>query len=69
MANIKSVWGPCHGRLVAGLLPRRPGFESESAYMGFVMGKVTPGHVYLRVNRFQGSFTFRTDVLYTSVRV
>jgi hypothetical protein len=56
MANIKSVWGPCHGWLVAGLLPRRPGFESESAHMGFVIGKVTLRHVSLRVNRLQGSF-------------
>jgi hypothetical protein len=38
--------------LVAGLPPPRPGFAPGSIYMGFVVGKVALGQVFLRVLRF-----------------
>jgi hypothetical protein len=33
-------------RLVAGLSPRRPGFDSESVHVEFVVDKVTLGQVF-----------------------
>jgi hypothetical protein len=34
-------------RLVAGLPPRRPGFDPGSVHVGFVVDKVAPGQVFL----------------------
>jgi hypothetical protein len=39
-------------RLVAGLSPRRPGFDSGSVHIGFVVDRVALGQVFLRVLRF-----------------
>jgi hypothetical protein len=39
-------------RLVAGLSPRRPGFDPGSVHVGFVVDKVALGHVFPRVLRF-----------------
>jgi hypothetical protein len=39
-------------RLVAGLLPRRLGFDSESVHVGFVVDKVTLGQVFPRILQF-----------------
>jgi hypothetical protein len=39
-------------RLVAGLPPRRPGFDPESVHVGFVVDKVAQGQVVPRVLRF-----------------
>ena len=39
-------------RLVAGLPPRRPGFDPGSVHVGFVVNKVTLGQVFSRVLRF-----------------
>jgi hypothetical protein len=39
-------------RLVAGLPPRRPIFAPGSVHVGFVMGKVALGQVFLLVLRF-----------------
>jgi hypothetical protein len=39
-------------RLIAGLSPRRPGFDSGSVHVGFVVDKVALGQVFLRVLRF-----------------
>jgi hypothetical protein len=39
-------------RLVAGLPPRRPGFDPGLIHVGFVVDKVTLGQVFLRVLRF-----------------
>jgi hypothetical protein len=39
-------------RLVAGLSPRRPGFDPGSVHVGFVVDKVALGHVFLGVLRF-----------------
>jgi hypothetical protein len=39
-------------RLVAGFLPRRPGFAIRSVSVGFVVDKVVPGQVSLPVLRF-----------------
>jgi hypothetical protein len=38
--------------LVAGLSPRRPGFEPGSIHVGFMVNKVEMGQVFLRVLRF-----------------
>jgi hypothetical protein len=38
--------------LVAGLPPRKPGFDPRSVPVGFVVYKVTLGHVFPRVLRF-----------------
>ena len=35
-------------RLVTGLSPRRPGFDSGSVHVGFVVDKVTLGQVFSR---------------------
>jgi hypothetical protein len=43
---------PCLRRLVAGLSPRRPGFDPGSVLVGFVVDKVALGQVSLRVLRF-----------------
>jgi hypothetical protein len=37
---------------VVSLSPRRPGFASGSIHVGFVVGKVALGQVFLRVLRF-----------------
>jgi hypothetical protein len=39
-------------RLVAGISPRRPGFDPGSVHVGFVLDKVTLGQVFPRVLRF-----------------
>jgi hypothetical protein len=39
-------------RLVAGLSPRRLGFDPGSVHVGFVLDKVVLGQVFLRVLRF-----------------
>jgi hypothetical protein len=39
-------------RLVAGLSPRRPGFDPGSVHVGFVVDKVALGQVFPRVLRF-----------------
>ena len=39
-------------RLVAGLSPRKPGFDPVSVYVGFVVEKVALGQVFPRVLRF-----------------
>jgi hypothetical protein len=39
-------------QLIAGLSPRRPGFDPGSVHVGFVVDKVALGHVFLRVLRF-----------------
>jgi hypothetical protein len=39
-------------RLVAGFPPRRPGFDSGSGQVGFVVKKSGPGAGFLRVLRF-----------------
>jgi hypothetical protein len=39
-------------RLAAGLPPRKPGFDPGSVHVGFVVGKVALGQVFLRVLRF-----------------
>ena len=39
-------------RLVAGLPPRRPGFDPGSVHVGFVVDKVALGQVFPRVLRF-----------------
>jgi hypothetical protein len=39
-------------RLVAGLSPRRPGFDPGSVHVGFVVAKVALGQVFVRVLRF-----------------
>jgi hypothetical protein len=38
--------------LVAGLEPRRPGFDPCSVYLGFVVDNVALGHVFLGVLRY-----------------
>jgi hypothetical protein len=45
-------------RLVAGLSPRRPGFDPGSVHMGFVVDKVALGQVFPRVLRFSLSISF-----------
>ena len=55
-------------RLVAGLPPRRPGFDPGSVLVGFVVDKVALGQVFLRLLRFS-SVTFIPPVLhYTEKR-
>jgi hypothetical protein len=39
-------------RLVAGLSPRKPGFDPGSVHAEFVVDKVALGQVFLRVLRF-----------------
>jgi hypothetical protein len=39
-------------RLVAGLSPRRPGFDVGSVHVGFVVDKVALGQMFLRALRF-----------------
>jgi hypothetical protein len=48
--SIKAV--PWLRRLVAGLSPRRPGFDAGSVNVGFVVDKVALGQVFPRVLRF-----------------
>jgi hypothetical protein len=43
-------------RLVAGLSPRRPGFDPGSVHVGFVVDKVALGQVFPRVLRFSCQF-------------
>jgi hypothetical protein len=43
---------PCFRRLVAGLSPRRPGFDPGSVHVGFVVDNVALGQVFPRVLRF-----------------
>jgi hypothetical protein len=45
-------------RLVAVLLPRRPGFEPRSGHVGFVVDKVTLGHVFSEYFGFPCQFAF-----------
>jgi hypothetical protein len=39
-------------QLVAGLLPRRRGYDPGLVNVGFVVDKVALGHVFTRVHRF-----------------
>jgi hypothetical protein len=43
---------PLLGRLVVGLPQRRPGFETRSGHVGFVVGKAALGQSFLRELRF-----------------
>jgi hypothetical protein len=43
-------------RLVAGLPPRRRGFDPGSVHVGFVMDKVALGQVFPRVLRFSPEY-------------
>jgi hypothetical protein len=45
-------------RFVAGLSPRRPGFDPGSVHVGFVVDKVALGQVFLRVLGFPLSISF-----------
>jgi hypothetical protein len=50
---ISGLWAvPWLRRLVAGLPPRRPGFDPRSVHVGFVVDKVALGQVPTRVVRF-----------------
>jgi hypothetical protein len=50
---MKFLWTvPWLRRLVAGIRPRRPGFDPGSVHVGFVVDKVALGQVFLRVLRF-----------------
>jgi hypothetical protein len=49
---------PCLRWLVAGLSLRWPGFALGSVCVGFLVGKVELGHIFLRVLRFYLSITF-----------
>ena len=54
----RSIPTECHmavpwlRRLVAGISPRRPGFDPGSAHVGFRVDKVELGHVFPRVLQF-----------------
>jgi hypothetical protein len=37
---------PCLRRLVAGLSPRRPGFDPGSVHVGLVVDEVAMGHIF-----------------------
>jgi hypothetical protein len=50
MGKAKAV--PWLRRLVAGLSPRRPGFDPGSVYVGFVVDQLALGQVFPRVLRF-----------------
>ena len=52
-------------RLVAGLSPRRPGFDSGSVHVGFVVDKVSLGQVFPRVLRFFPVNSIPTVLHYT----
>jgi hypothetical protein len=56
VAQIKAV--PWLSRLVAGLSPRRPGFDPGSVHVRFVVDKVALGQVFLRVVGFPLSISF-----------
>ena len=61
MCLLKAV--PWLRRLVAGLSPRRSGFDPDSVHVGFVVDKVTLGQVFPRVLRFS-SVNFIPPVLH-----
>jgi hypothetical protein len=46
-------------QLVAGIPPRRPGFDPGSVHVGFVVDKVAVGQVFPQVLRFPLSISFR----------
>jgi hypothetical protein len=48
-------------RLVAGLPPRRPGFDPGSVHVGFVVDKVALGQVFSQVLRFSLLISFHWD--------
>ena len=48
--NMQAV--PWLRRLVAGLSPRRPGFDLGSVHVGFVVDKVALGQIFPRILRF-----------------
>ena len=50
MISLQAV--PWLRRSVAGLSPRRPGFDPGSVHVGFVVDNVALGQVFLRVLRF-----------------
>jgi hypothetical protein len=52
LINVGSKALPWLRRLVTGLSPRRTGFAPESVCVGFVVGKVVLGQVFLRVLLF-----------------
>jgi hypothetical protein len=45
-------------RLVAGFLPRPPGFEHRSGHVGFVVNKVSQGQVFSEYLSFSCQFSF-----------
>ena len=49
---LRLVAGSCLRRLFADLSPRRPGFDTRSVHVGFVVDRVALGRVFLRVFRF-----------------
>jgi hypothetical protein len=51
-SNLLGKAVPWLRRLVAGLLPRRPGFDPGSVHVRFVVEKVALGQVFPRVLRF-----------------
>ena len=52
-------------RLVAGLSPRRPGFDPVSVQVGFVVDKVALGQVFPRVRRFSPVYFIPPVLHYT----
>jgi hypothetical protein len=60
----QAFWAvPWLWRLVAGLSPRRPGFDPRSVHVGFVVDKVELGQVFPRILRFS-SVNFIPPVLH-----
>jgi hypothetical protein len=49
---------PQFRRLVAGFPPRRPGFETRSGHVGFVVDKVELGHIFSECFGFPCQFSF-----------
>jgi hypothetical protein len=49
---------PWFRRFVAGLPPRRPGFDPGSVHVGFVVDKVALGQIFPLVLRFPLSISF-----------
>jgi hypothetical protein len=53
-------------RLVAGLSPRRHGFAPGSVHVGYVVGKVALGQVFVQVVRFSLSVSFHRGYSYNT---
>jgi hypothetical protein len=45
-------------RLVAGFPPRRPGFDSRSGHVRFIVDKVTLGKIFFKYFGFPCQFSF-----------